>query len=76
MPRRVFGQGDPRGAAFRRIHERFLELALRSARRVPRIPLRRVDRGGFSSLLARPGGRNACDRWWSRAFDRLDQTGL
>lgn len=63
---------DP-AAAFRRTHERFLSRALRSGLVFPRIPLRRVDRGGFDSLLARPGGRAACDRWWFAAFNHLDR---
>jgi hypothetical protein len=64
---------DPRARAFCLIHERFLSRALRSASLLPRIPLRRVDRGGFDSLRSRPAGRAACDRWWASAFDRLDR---
>ena len=76
MLRRFFGHDDPgsHAAALRRVHERFLTRALRSAALFPRIPLRRVDRGGFDSLLARRGGREACDRWWFRAFERLDRS--
>lgn len=63
---------DP-AAAFRQVHERFLTRALRSQTVFPRIPVRRVDRGGFDSLVSRPGGREACERWWSSTFDRLDE---
>lgn len=74
---RFFSHDDQPSAAeaFRQMHEAFLTRALRSSAVFPRIPLRRVDRGGFTSLLSRPGGREACERWWSAAFDRLDRAG-
>ena len=34
----------------------------------PRIPLRRVDQGGFGPLLSRPRGTKICERWWRRAL--------
>ena len=57
--------------AFRRTHERWLSRAIRSAMPVVRIPIRRVDAGGFDDLLSRPRGREAAGRWWRRALARL-----
>jgi len=72
---RFFSHDDHPSAAeaFRQVHEAFLTRALRSPAVYPRIPLRRVERGGFTTLVSRPGGRDACERWWSAAFDRLEQ---
>ena len=47
----------------------FLTWALTADRGLPRIPTRRVDRGGF-------GRRSGTDRswtgqWWSTAFERI-----
>jgi hypothetical protein len=58
--------------AFRRTHERWLSRALRSQTPMPRIPLRRVDEGGFDDLLARPRGREVASRWWRMAFARIE----
>lgn len=60
-----------RGAAFRRQHERWLTLALSSGLPAFRIPLRRVDRGGFSRLMAREGGRRRAQEWWLLALQRI-----
>lgn len=62
----------PRAEQFRRAHERWLTRALAAARPIPRIPLRRVDRGGFDGLLARPNGRQLAERWWSLAMALAD----
>jgi hypothetical protein len=58
------------GERARREHSAFLTQALRNriGVRHPRIPTRRVDRGGFDRLMADPRGRDAADRWWSSAF--------
>lgn len=37
-------------------------------RSLPRIPVRRVDEGGYDALLARPGARAAVGRWWERTL--------
>ncbi|MAE61879.1 MAG: hypothetical protein CMJ49_11055 [Planctomycetaceae bacterium] len=49
----------------------FLTWALRQNSPLPRIPTRRLDLGGFDSLLARPGARAAVQHWWGRAFERV-----
>jgi hypothetical protein len=59
----------PAAERFRRAHERWLNMAIVAA--MPRIPVRRVDEGGFDDLLARARGRAAADRWWRRAFARV-----
>lgn len=55
---------------FRRAHERWLSAAIRSPSPLPRIPVRRVETGGFDDLLARPRGREVADRWWRIALAR------
>jgi hypothetical protein len=62
---------DP-AALFRHVHEAWLTRAVSSGKPYPRIPVRRVDEGGFDPLLARPGGRQRADRWWTAALDRVD----
>jgi hypothetical protein len=59
--------------AFRSVHERWLSKALRSASPLPRIPVRRMDRGGFDDLLSQPRGRDVADRWWRMAFARTPE---
>jgi hypothetical protein len=66
------GLPDP-AAAFRRIHEAWLTRALSSQRQYPRIPIRRVDQGGFDRLMSRPRGRKTADEWWDATFSRLDE---
>lgn len=66
---------ESRADAMRRTHSRFLSAALGHESELPRIPVRRVDRGGFGPLMARARGRRAAEEWWSRAFARLPDTG-
>jgi hypothetical protein len=66
------GLPDP-AALFRRVHEAWLTRAVTSGKAYPRIPVRRVDEGGFDPLLSRPGGRQLADRWWSAALGRVDE---
>lgn len=37
---------------------------------LPRIPVRRVDRGGWKFLRNNPLGRLVAWHWWERAFER------
>jgi len=71
---RPFNRDDltSKAAAFRRTHERWLSLALAGRGTMPRIPVRRVDEGGFDDLLSRPRGREIARRWWQMAFARID----
>lgn len=59
-------------ARWRAEHSAWLTAALEREKREkyawPRIPLRRVDEGGFSGLTATPRGRVVCERWWRRAL--------
>lgn len=65
------GLPDP-AALFRRVHEVWLTRAVSSGKPYPRIPVKRVDQGGFDRMMARPGGRETADRWWSAALGRVD----
>ena len=38
---------------------------------LPRIPRRRVDQGGFTQLLRRPGARAAVIHWWQRVLTQI-----
>ncbi|HCT46701.1 MAG: hypothetical protein CMJ35_14815 [Phycisphaerae bacterium] len=59
------------GTRFRAEHSRFLTLALRSGRRYPRIPAKRVDQGGFSGLLKLDEGEKRAALWWAAALTRV-----
>ncbi len=50
----------------------FLTWALAEERNLPSIPRRRVDDGGFTEILLRPGGRALVTKWWSRILETLD----
>jgi len=66
---------ESRARAMRRAHSRFLSAAIDSAHMFPRIPVRRVDRGGFGPMMARPRGRAVAEAWWRKALDALpDET--
>lgn len=61
------------GVRARRQHSVWLTAAIRDPRGgVPRIPTRRVADGGFAGLLARPGGPERAERWWTLAIDRAE----
>ena len=59
------------GRLARLVHSRWLTEAVQRPLDVPRIPTRRVDEGGFSAMLCRPGGRERAERWWDLALDRV-----
>ncbi len=67
-------RADPptRAALFRVVHERWLTRMQVDRRPAPRIPLRRVDRGGFDALRDRPAGRARAERWWTLALERVE----
>jgi len=47
----------------------FLTWALAQEGGVPRIPRRRVDAGGFTELLRRPGAAELVGRFWARSLE-------
>jgi len=49
----------------------FLSMAMRNDQPMPRIPRRRVDRGGFAELLSRPNASGIIACWWAKALDRI-----
>lgn len=49
----------------------FLTWAMQSDAPMPRIPRRRVDRGGFAQLLSRPNASGIIACWWGKALDRI-----
>ena len=53
----------------------FLTWALENRVKLPRIPSRAVERGGFERLRKVPGARAAMSHWWSRALDRMASIG-
>ncbi len=56
----------------RRMHSRWLTQAIRAGSKVPRIPVRRVDEGGFDREMATPEGREWASAWWDEALSRPD----
>ncbi len=68
---RFFGPRDL-GAVARALHSRWLTRAIESKKPYPRIPVRRVDTGGFDRMMASEGGRARAERWWDLALGRVD----
>jgi len=52
-----------------RIHSLWLTRALRRRIRAPRIPVRKVADGGFTSLMSTHSGRRRAADWWETALD-------
>ncbi len=69
-------RNDDRSRLFRLAHERWLSRALHARIPYPRIPIRRVDEGGFDDVRERPEARARADLWWDLAFDRVDSDSL
>lgn len=61
------------GARYRAEHSAFLTFALRTTRRIPRIPRKRADQGGYSGLLKLDTGERHAAQWWSLAMMKLDE---
>lgn len=62
---------DPHSDAMRRRHSRWLTAAIADPSHIPRIPVRRVELGGFAPLTATAQGRQWAEQWWSRTFDAV-----
>lgn len=60
------------GERARRTHEAWLNRAVARDTSALRIPVRRVDEGGFSHLLRDPGGPQWAEQWWMDAVARAD----
>lgn len=67
------GFGIPAGVRMIREHSAWLSRMLGDGRRgkVPRIPVRKVSRGGFSRLMSTPGGRYRAERWWEKTLEKI-----
>ena len=77
LPRMWFSMSSPdegwlRALIARRRHSRWLTRAMRVGVRVPRIPTRRVDEGGFDALMTTHEGREWASHWWSEALQSPD----
>lgn len=60
----------------RRAHEAWLNRAIRRPQAWAfRIPVRRVDEGGFRSLRATSAGRAWAEQWWDEAIAHADTIG-
>jgi hypothetical protein len=60
------------GERARRVHEVWLNRAVSRDTAMLRIPVRRVDEGGFSHLRGDPGGQQWAEQWWMDAVARAD----
>ena len=49
---------------------KFLTWALSANRGLARIPIRRVDNGGFELMIRVPGVKKLVRRWWDRALEK------
>jgi hypothetical protein len=61
-----------RGEAARRLHSSWLSRAIRREKSYPRIPIRRVDQGGFDALMGTSYGRACAEAWWMMALEQVD----
>jgi hypothetical protein len=70
--KRIFSGGlpDP-GKAMRDEHSAWLTRAFATKQPVPRIPIRAVDKGGFSKVMELPSGPGLAARWWQLALERI-----
>jgi len=60
------------GESARIAHSSWLTRRLHSTPTPPRIPVRRVSRGGFTTMMSRPHGPKHAQRWWRLVFERLE----
>lgn len=60
------------GEKARRQHQSWLNRAMRRDTRTLRIPVRRMELGGFSALRSAPGGMQWAEQWWTEAMTRAD----
>ena len=60
------------GARFRAEHSAFLTWALGKRARMPRIPAKRTDRGGYSGLMKLETGEKRAALWWGLALSKMD----
>lgn len=58
--------------AMRLLHSVWLTKAIRHGARPPRIPVRRVSEGGWSTLIETPEGRAWADEFWQSTLDHPD----
>lgn len=59
------------GELARRQHSQWLTHILASGLNLPRIPVRRVDDGGFAHQMQRKLGPQHAEKWWSLALERV-----
>jgi hypothetical protein len=64
-------QLEEAGALARRQHSEWLTRALASGKAFPRIPTRRVDKGGFQGQMERKAGPGRAETWWRLALERV-----
>ena len=60
------------GERARRSHSVWLSRHLDAKPEPPRIPVRRVSRGGFGTMMERAHGPGRAERWWRLAFERVE----
>ena len=60
------------GERARRLHSLWLTDAIASGRPQSRIPVRRVDDGGFARVSESGISCQRADRWWSLALEKVD----
>jgi hypothetical protein len=58
-----------RSAAMRLLHSVWLTKALQQGARPPRIPTRKVEDGGWGSMMETPEGRAWAEEFWQGALD-------
>lgn len=71
MLRAIWGTIDwiARGEAMRRVHSAWLTRALQRGSRPPRIPTRKVEDGGWKTLMDTPEGRAWAQDFWDETLE-------
>lgn len=58
-----------RGEAMRALHSLWLTKALKAGSRPPRIPTRKVDQGGWATMMETPEGRAWAEEFWEQTLN-------
>jgi hypothetical protein len=73
LPRSMFKEFldnlELRADAMRRFHSAWLSNAFKRGSRPPRIPTRKVEDGGWGSMMETPEGRAWAEEFWQGALD-------
>jgi hypothetical protein len=70
--RDFFSNLEARAAAMRLLHSAWLTRAMQRGQRPPRIPTRKVEDGGWGSMMETPDGRAWAEEFWQGALEHSE----